>query len=157
MTRDDLLRELSEARAEVLRAVEAVDQGSHATPGLIGGWSVRELLAHLGYWSGHAVEAIHAAEDGRPGEHGLEELPTDEVNATVARVARETDLIAVRKREAASFETLTSWLGRMDPSLLDVELGNGATVEQEIRDDAVDHYREHAADLRAVLESRRDA
>jgi hypothetical protein len=45
----------------------------------------------------------------------------------------------------------------MDASLLDVELGNGATVEQEIREDAVDHYREHAADLRAVLEARSNA
>jgi hypothetical protein len=157
MTREDLLRELSDARAELLRAVEGVEPGSHTTPGIVGEWSVRELLAHLGYWAGHAVEAIHAAEDGRPGEHGLEDLPTEEVNATVARVARETDIIVVRKREAASFETLTSWLARMDASLLDVELGNGATVEQEIREDAVDHYREHAAGLRAVLEARSNA
>lgn len=156
-TPSGLVRELTDARADLMRAVGGVDPSSHATPGLIGDWSVRDLLAHVGYWAGHAVEAIHAAEDGRPGEHGLDEPPTDEVNATVLRVARETPIDVVRKREAASFEALVTWLGRMEPTLLDVELGDGATVEEAIRGDGVDHYREHAADLRSVLGVRRDA
>jgi hypothetical protein len=156
-TPHDLVRELTDARAEVMRAVDAVDPSSHATPGLIGDWSVRDLLAHLGYWAGHAVEAIHAAEDGRPGEHGLDDPPTDEINDTVVRVARQTPLDAVRKREAASFEALVTWLGRMEPTLLDVELGDGSTVEEAVRGDGVDHYREHADELRSVLQARRDA
>lgn len=156
-TPHDLVGELTDARAEVMRAVDAVDPASQATPGLIGDWSVRDLLAHLGYWAGHAVEAIHAAEDGRPGEHGLDEPPTDEVNDTVVRIARQTPLDAVRKREAASFEALVTWLGRMEPTLLDVQLGDGSTVEEAVRGEGVDHYREHAAELRSVLEARRDA
>ena len=153
----DLVRDLTDARQELLRAVDAIDPSSHTTPGLIGDWSVRDLLAHVGYWAGHAVEAIHAAEDGRPGEYGLDTPETDEVNATVLRVARHTPLEAVRQREAASFEALTTWLGRMEPTLLHVELGDGSTVEETVRGDGVDHYREHAVDLRSVLEVRRDA
>ena len=156
-TPQDLVRELTEARSELLRAVEAVEPRSHTTSGLIGEWSVRDVLAHVGYWAGHAVEAIHAAEDGRPGEHGLDDPPTEEVNATVLRIARETPLEAVRRREAASFEALLTWLGRMEPTLLDVELGDGSTVEEAVRGDGVDHYREHAAELRSIIEGRRDA
>ena len=153
----DLVQELTAARGDLLGAVDAVEPSSHTTPGLIGDWSVRDLLAHVGYWAGHAVEAVHAAEDGRPGEYGLDEPPTDDVNATVLRVARQTPLEAVRKREAASFDALVTWLGRMDPTLLEVELGDGSTVEETVRGDGVDHYRQHAADLRALLEGRGDA
>ena len=35
------------------------------TPGLVGEWSARDLIAHLGYWAGHAAEVIHRLEQGR--------------------------------------------------------------------------------------------
>lgn len=75
----------------------------------------------------------------------------DEVNGTVARVARETPLAAVRKREAGSVDALLERLRRMDPALLTVRLPDGATLEQGIREDASDHYRKHADELRHAL------
>src|SRR5918995_747215 len=57
-----LAYELTAARADFLAALEAVDQ---TAPALVGDWSARELVAHLGYWAGHAVEVIHAVESGR--------------------------------------------------------------------------------------------
>ena len=60
------------------------------TPGLLGEWSGRELIAHLGYWTGHATEVIHLLEVGRIDEDDLGGQTVDEINATVARIARET-------------------------------------------------------------------
>jgi hypothetical protein len=158
MTRTDaLIGELHDARAAMLAAVDRIDPRSQSTPGVIGEWSVRELIAHLGYWVGHAVDTLHAVEDGRADDVGAEELPVDEVNETVARVARETDLATVRKREAASVEALVTWLGRMEPSLLDFFLPDGQTLEAAIREDGPQHYLEHAEALVAVLDARRDA
>ena len=34
--------------------LDAVEPASMTTPGLLGEWSGRELIAHLGYWTGHA-------------------------------------------------------------------------------------------------------
>jgi hypothetical protein len=146
---DALVEDTVAAREEFLAAIDAVDPELLATPGLIGDWSARELIAHVGYWAGHAVETIQAAEEGRAAEFGAGEPPVDEVNATVARVARETDLGTVRKREAGSFEALLTRLRRLEPSLLDQRLSDGTTLEQGIREDGADHYREHAADIRA--------
>ena len=151
MTTQRLIDELMAARQDLLGALDRVSPASMTTPGLVGDWSGRELIAHVGYWAGHAVEAIHAVEEGRADEVGEGRPPTDEVNETVARVARETDLAAVRRREAASFEVLVERLRRLDASLLGVRLPDGATLEDEISEDGADHYRQHADDLRRAL------
>lgn len=151
MPTDALIAELREARAEVLSALDAVAPESMTTPGLVGEWSGRELIAHLGYWAGHATEVIHAVEGGRIDEVGAGEPPVDEVNETVARVARTTGLATVRRREAAAIEALVGRLTTLDPALLSERLPDGATLEEAIREDGPDHYREHAAGLRRVL------
>jgi hypothetical protein len=152
MQTDALISELRDARADVLAALEAVTPESLTTPGLVGEWSGRELIAHLGYWAGHATEVIHAVEGGRADEIGEAEPPVDDVNETVARIARGTDLATVRKREAATIEALIERLAALDPALLAERLPDGATLAEAIREDGADHYREHAADLRRVLE-----
>ena len=150
-----LIDELTAARDAFFEALAAVAPESLTTPGLVGEWSARELIAHLGYWAGHGVEAIHAVETDRAAEFGADRPSVEEVNATVARVARETDLATVRKREAASVEAFVDRLRRMDPSVLPTPLPHhGLTLEEGIREDGAAHYDEHAAKLRAVLGER---
>jgi hypothetical protein len=55
-----LIAELQRERGGFFEALSAISPESLTTPGLIGEWSAREVVAHLGYWAGHAVEAIHA-------------------------------------------------------------------------------------------------
>ena len=144
-----LIRELTEARGGFLTALDAIEPARLDQPGLAGGWSARELVAHLGYWTGNAVEAIHLTEQGRPEDFGpTDDREVDERNETVARVARETNLETVRRREEASFEALVERLRSLIPALLDVTLGDGGSLEQAIRGDGPSHYREHAEALR---------
>ena len=151
MSTQGLIDELTRARQELMEVLDRVAPASMTTSGLVGDWSGRELIAHVGYWAGNAVEVIHAVEEGRAREVGENKPPTDEVNDTVARVARETDLATVCKREAATVEVLVERLARLDPTLLDVVLPDGSTLEQGIAEDGADHYRQHADDLRQAL------
>lgn len=151
MTTQPLIDDLTAARRHLLEVLERVSPASLTTAGLVGEWSARELIAHLGYWAGNVVEKVHAVEEGRAHEVGEGGSSTEEVNATVARVARGTDLATVRKREAASFEALLERLRRVEPSLLPTRLPDGATLEQAIIEDGAEHYREHAEDLRRIL------
>lgn len=151
---DRLIEELVAARAGFISALDAVDPTDLASARLVGEWSARELVAHLGYWAGHAVEAIHAVETGRADEAGIGEPSTEDVNATVARVARETDLATVMKREAASAQALLERLAELDATLLPERLGDGSTLEEQVRDDGADHYREHTDALWAVMKDR---
>lgn len=156
MTAQQLVSDLQRERGRLLAAVAAITPSSMTTPGLVGEWSAREMIAHLGYWTGHATELIHAVEEGRAEEIGLGEPSVDEVNETVARVARQADLGAVRKRETASYEALVERLHRLDPALLTERLPSGSTLEEAVREDGPDHYREHAEELEAMTTGRAD-
>ena len=144
-----LVNDLVAARDEYLAALADVEPSLLTAPGLVGQWSARELIAHLGYWTGHAAEAIHHAEMGRAADFGEDEHDVDERNAIVARVAAETDLATVRQREEAAFEALVTRLERADPAWLDEKVSYGDTLERVIQDDGPEHYREHTLDLRA--------
>ena len=82
-----LADELVVARDEFLAALGDIDPQLLTSPGLVGVWSARELVAHMGYWAGHAAEAIHLAEQDRLDEFEADVPSVDERNAVVARVA----------------------------------------------------------------------
>lgn len=149
-----LADEVTRERDAFLAALSHVEPGSMTTPGLVGEWSARELIAHLGYWAGHGAEAIHAVETGRGDEFGAGRPSVEDVNATVARVAQATPLATVRKREAAAVEALIERLRAMDPALLETFLPHhDISLERALREDGPDHYREHADALRAMFEA----
>ncbi len=148
MRPDELAAALTRERAAFFQALDARGPDALGVPGLVGEWSARELIAHLGYWVGHAGELVHAVENGRAHEAGIGTVPVDEVNETVAKIARQTGLETVRRREAASVEALLQRLGTLDPALLEVALANGSTLADGVREDGPDHYAEHAAALR---------
>jgi Mycothiol maleylpyruvate isomerase N-terminal domain len=149
---DAIVADLQRERDAFFAALSVVAPESMTTPGLVGEWSAREVIAHLGYWAGHATELIHAVETGGIADVGVDEPSVDEVNATVARVAMSTPLATVRKREAASVDALVERLRILEPSLLGEALPDGSTLEEGIREDGPDHYRDHAEELHRVLE-----
>jgi hypothetical protein len=144
-----LADDLVAARQAFNDALADVDPALLTTPGLVGEWSARELIAHMAYWAGHAAEALHQAEQGRVGDFGEDEMDVDARNAVVARVASETDLATVRQRVEAAFDALLSRLKRAEPGRLEERVSYGDTLEYVVRDDGADHYREHTADLRS--------
>ena len=144
-----LLDDLRAARGEFLAAIGDVDPALRTAPGLAGEWSARELLAHVGYWAGHAAESLHRAELGELAESGTDELSVDERNAVVARVATETDYETVARREEAAFEQFATRLEAVDPESLGERDADGDTLEQIVAFDGADHYREHTLDIRA--------
>jgi len=144
-----LADDLVAARDEFLAALGDVDPALLTSPGLVGEWSARELLAHLGYWAGHAAEAIHLAAQGLLDEFEGAGPSVDERNAVVARVASETTLRTVRTREEQAFDALRERVLEVDPEWLSERDADGDTLEEILRDDGADHYREHTRDIRA--------
>ncbi len=150
-----LAADLVAARDEFRAEFATLDVAQLNTRSLVGEWGVRELIAHLAYWAGHAAEALHLAAQGRADEFGEAGLDVEERNAVVARVARESDLATASAREEAAFGALVARVRSMDPAWLEEPVGYGDTVEQVIRDDGADHYRGHAAELRALKDRTR--
>lgn len=144
-----LIDDLQVARTEFLAAIGDIDPTLRTAPGLVGAWSARELLAHVGYWAGHAAESLHRAELGELSEFGRDELSVDDRNDVVARVAAETDYATVAEREQGAFEQFTTRLAVVDADSLGERDADGDTLEEIIAFDGADHYREHTLDIRA--------
>jgi hypothetical protein len=130
--------------------LELIDPSRLDRAGLVGDWSARELIAHLGYWAGWATQAIHMAEQDRLAEFDDPDLDVDERNAIVARTAGQADLPTVRRREEASFQALRERTERVDPELLALRWGRESTLASLIDENGGEHYREHAAQLPAA-------
>jgi hypothetical protein len=144
-----LVDELDAARGEFQAAIGDIDPELLSSPGLVGVWSARELVAHMGYWAGHAAEAIHLAEQDRLDEFEADVPSVDERNAVVARVAGETDMPTVMNREAQAFEAFRKRILTVDPEWLTEQDADHDSLEEIIKYDGADHYREHTHDIRA--------
>lgn len=145
----ELRRELDAAREELSAALADADPALLMTPGLVGDWSARELVAHLAHWADWASTCLDAAAEGRLGELGSDTWDVDAQNADVAREAASLSMSAVRDREAESYERLVERLSSLDPSLLSMPAPWGGTVETIVIEDGPEHYAQHAQHVRS--------
>jgi mycothiol maleylpyruvate isomerase-like protein len=150
----ELLDDLKAARDEFLAAVADIDPALRTTSGLVGEWSARDLLAHVGYWAGHAGESLHRAEQGELSAFGQDELSVDERNEVVTRVARDTDFATVASREQGAYDAFVERLTALDPESLGDRNAEGDTLEEIIGFDGAGHYREHTLDIRAWFDGK---
>lgn len=144
-----LADELLDARGDLLGVLERLPAADRERRDLVGTWGERELLAHLGYWAGHSAEAIHRVALGEADAFDVDAPGVDERNDTVARIARQTLMGTVRAREEAAVDALAEALRALDAALMRTRLPDGGTLEEQVRVDGPDHYREHAEQLRA--------
>jgi hypothetical protein len=150
----ELLDDLAAARDAFLAAVADIDPALHTTSGLVGDWSARDLLAHVGYWGGHAAESLHRAEQGELSQFGRDELTVDERNEVVTRVARDTDFATVASREQGAYDAFVVRLSAVDAESLGDRDADGDTLEEIISFDGAGHYREHTLDIRAWFDGK---
>lgn len=143
------LEGLDAARADFLDALSAVDADLVTVPGVMGDWSVRDLVVHVAAWAEHASSALDLAVAGRGDEFAYSSADTDVMNERILAEGRNVSPSDALRREDAAFSGLRGRVADLDPSLLTLRLGNGDTVEAVIRYDGPDHYAEHTEHLRA--------
>lgn len=146
---EQLLRELDAAREAFLDALGDVDADLVAVPGVVGEWSVRDLVVHLAAWCDHGSQALDLAAAGRGDEFAYSTAETDAMNARIFEDARSVSPAQALEREERAFAALRERVVTLDPSLLGIRLGNGDAVEAVIRYDGPDHYAEHTEHLRS--------
>ncbi len=148
-----LLVELDRARAEFHQALEDVDEALATAPGVVGEWSVRDLVVHVAAWCEHATAALDLAAAGRGGEFGYSRDRTDAMNEEILAQARSLPPRGALIREDEAFDAFRARVAGLEGAQLDERLGNGDTVEAVIRYDGPDHYAEHTEHLRAWFDA----
>lgn len=160
MRRDQIVRELHESRKEFLQAIEGLEQAELHEPGVVGEWSIKDLLAHHSRWEGELVTMLWQAREGRRPDRaeisGQEQI--DEINRAWYLESKdrslemiESDFRALRPQTIRRVEEFS------DEELNDPDLHEwlrGEPLWRWIEVDTFEHEREHAQQIRSWREKR---
>jgi hypothetical protein len=106
MTQDEILDALEDERENFLEAIDGLNDEALLLPGVVGDWSIKDILHHLTMWEAELVKLLWEVSQGlRPSFLNFTEKIVDEMNAAwaIEGQARDYDQIwddfqAVRKQ-----------------------------------------------------------
>jgi hypothetical protein len=153
MNKDDLLDALEDGREQFLDAIEGLSDEALLEPGVIEGWSIKDMLYHLSMWEAEMVKLLWQAAHGeKPSTLHFTQIDVDATNAAwlesskgrpLERVLE--DFWAVRKQASRRVEAFS------DQDLEDPK--RYAWLKERplwewIASDSFEHENEHAAQVR---------
>lgn len=153
MNRKSFLSELRHGRAAWEAAIANIPQARLTEPALPGGWSVKDVVAHVTWFEREMVAVIEAR--ALVGSE-LWLLPADERNQAIYEEQRERPLADIM----AESEEIGRQLWQNAETLTDEELINPAAFQemppdwvpwQIIAGNSFNHYPDHIADIEAWL------
>ena len=138
MAREELLRREDEAWQRFVETVSAVPADRRGVEGVVPGWTVHDLVWHVGYWAGFAGEVI---ERDRAGETDPEPTEPEEAEVLEKGRAMSWDEVVGRAEECRD-RVRAAFSSSPDP---------GDVAVRWFNEDTFDHYDEHAAEIRAFV------
>jgi uncharacterized damage-inducible protein DinB len=163
LSKKQLIKEVRDARAAFMAAIEGLTDTEMMQPGAAGIWSVKDIMAHLVAWEAELVTALSRKLSKKykdaPNIVRIEEV--DEWNAEQyhENAARSLDIVrqdfqGVHKHLLLAIEDLDERLLN-DP--LRFEWMEGEPLSYLIVETAVWHEQDHAEDIQNWRESRQDS
>lgn len=153
MTKTELLRILRAEQGQWEQLIALIPCDQLEQPMTPGGWSLRDLLAHL-LW--YMQEGLTNCRDGRVQYPEMWGRPYDELNADIRQAAQTMDGAAALATWRATCQEIYAWVSESDETWLDgmVAFPGEKPVSRltQVEINTVGHYREHIDDLRAWLE-----
>ena len=149
MNRADLLAHIRSGRARFESTLAQFSDDQLIAPDLHGGWSIKDLIAHIGFWEQHTAMRFSALLRGvNPPE---ETLTLDELNAQVYAQNQHKPLVEVRLEEQVAYEQLLLLVeNAMDDDLFNPRRfawTAGRPFADWIEGNTYGHYAEHQVDF----------
>jgi uncharacterized protein (TIGR03083 family) len=152
MTKRELLDAIQKERAAFEAALAGLTPEQMTTPGVMGEWSVKDILGHIAMWEARLVTLLYSIERGVAPKM-LRSSDVDKVNAESHAEQRERPLDRVR----ADFHAVHAQsLKRLD-TLKERDLSDpkhfkwleGEPLEKLVASDTFEHYAEHRLAIEA--------
>lgn len=117
VTREAALADLTSLHSEFSQILSQLDGADWEAEGTIGGgdWSLRDLVGHIASWEQLALEAIHAAAQGRTPP--VSNLSIDALNAEMVAAQRKLALSSLRQEAERTHLALVTAISEMDEEL----------------------------------------
>ena len=151
MTRDEVVAALKDSRAQMEAALAGLSAAQMVDPGVVGDWSVKDLLSHLTVWEAEMVTALARSRQGKtPALSGWTEAEVDALNAKWYKENKNRPLDPV----LADFHGVRKQTLRQVEALSDKELAAPAAwlknraLFEFIKGDSFEHEAEHMAQIK---------
>jgi uncharacterized damage-inducible protein DinB len=143
-TREQVLRLVRDGRAELEDALARLPDARLEEPLLEGGWSAKDLMAHVSHW-----ELAFLSNVGEPPPPIADQGSTDATNDAVYRHHHARPLADVREEFEAVHRRLVERVSTFSDDELNAQpvIGKEAVVWQYIAGETWNHYPEHVAQL----------
>ena len=144
MKRDQLAKRLETRWRELYDAVRGLSEDALLEPGVVGHWSIRDVLAHVTTWEEEVLKALPIILDGDP----LPRYSTlyggiDAFNAQAHERKEGFTLDQVLDELKETHQRLLSFLN----SVPDAAFARENRFLRRLRQDTYAHYREHARQI----------
>jgi hypothetical protein len=156
MTRDEFLAELKYSRSAWEGTVNTIPPEKMVQPCLAGGWSGKDIIAHISWYENQMVEMIRAREITGSEWWGL---PLDDRNQKVYEINQEKSLDEIFAESRVVFQELIAAIETLsDQDLKDPACWKNWPPEWKapwdpgkvIASNCFDHYMDHLPDLESL-------
>ena len=149
MNKMELLAKMRSGRAQLEANLAPLSDEQLMAPVLHGNWSVKDLIAHFGFWERRVVTLYDQLSRGE--EPAANDPALDELNAQAYAANRDKTLQEVRRTEYEAYEQLLALTeSASEDDLFDPQRlawTEGRPFFEWIEDNSYGHYDEHLADL----------
>lgn len=152
MNKETLLTQIRETHSLIEAAAAALGHDAllAAAPGM-DGWTRKDVLAHIEWWSAHSADVIEGVRSGiDPYPGGDEPWDADTWNAHILAENRDRTADDVRRGEADAFERLVAAVESATVDELFAEDPHpwlDGTLAETVIEDSTCHYPEHVPHL----------
>ena len=151
MSRARLLKIFEERWNDLLAAYAGLSEAEMTAPGVVGNWSVKDLIAHLSAWEKESLKHVPAILAGRrTPRYSAVYGGIDVFNATSVARDRDLPLTEVLGRRDRTHRRLLALIARLP----DEALAGETRVRRRLRLDTYGHYPRHAGAIRRWRERR---
>ncbi len=154
MDKQELLADIRRAHAELEAAIARLDDAALLRPAAgMAGWTRRDVLAHVGWWTRHSADVVAGVRTGvDPYPDGDWPSGIDALNARILELRGGLSAAEARGDEAAAYEELVT---RIEAATDEELFGTnpvawlpGRVVDVVVAD-TTDHWPEHVPHLAA--------
>ncbi len=158
MEKAQVLEAITSERNHLDSLIAPLSDAQLCQPGLAGGWSVKDVLAHIAAWEKRCLDGIETGlRGGTPiwPEAGYTWQDTDRLNEETFQENKDRSLEDVQTESRKSYEQFLALVERLsDEDLNDPQRfpwTEGESILAFIADNSYNHYREHSEQIRAWL------
>jgi hypothetical protein len=152
MTKDELIKQIEAEWDHLQTALDGLTEEQMHQPGVVGEWSIKDILAHITAWQTRLITTLFKVEKGFTPDTTEGGKTVDQMNKKFYREMKDRSFDQVWDDLDSSYHQLLSRLaGWKEKDLFDpkhFKWMKGDPFAVYITGDSYEHYAEHAAQIR---------